>query len=101
MGINHLILSPEIIATLYPEVLVSEKAPDSGKIAAKSGRPDSRPVADYSFLGKNLRSVCFLVDHPEEKFIPDPQLTFISKILTACRYSLDDIAIINIAHQAV
>jgi len=101
MGINKLILSPEIIASLYPEALVSEKAPDSAIIPAKSGKPDSKPVADYPYLGKNLRSLCFLVDYPNEQFITEPQLTFITKMLAACKYSIDDIAIVNIAHRPV
>jgi hypothetical protein len=79
MGINHIRLSAELIAVLYPETLVTENGPDP----------------DYPFLGKNLLSICFLVSYPEDEFIPDDQLVFLQKILIACKLSLNDIALIN------
>lgn len=79
MGINHIRLSEELIAVLYPDTLVAENDPDPG----------------YPFLGKNLLSICFLVSYPNDEFIPDEQLVFLQKILTACKLSLNDIALIN------
>ncbi len=79
MGINHIRLSAELIGMLYPETLVAEKDPDTG----------------YPFLGKNHLSICFLVSYPDDEFIPDDQLVFLQKILTACKLSLNDIALIN------
>jgi hypothetical protein len=101
MGINNLSLTPEIIAALYPESLSVENGPDSGKRPVKPSIPDKKRVAAYPYLGKNLRSICFLVFNPDQEFIPETQMTFISKILAACKCSQDDIAIINIAHHEV
>jgi hypothetical protein len=76
MGIDNLQLSPALIAALYPETLV---------------------VGNDIFLGKNLRSVGFLVHQPELDFLPEEQLIFLRKMLSACKYSLDDIALVNTA----
>jgi hypothetical protein len=86
MGINQLTLSDEILAALYPETLVNP----------------SQPVLSISvcpFMGKNKRGICFLVANPNHEFLSDHQLTFLKKILAACKLDLDDIALINIARN--
>jgi len=101
MGINDFSLTDEIIAALYPESLVSEKTIGPGKkIPVKAGNP-STPIAPYPFLGQNSRSICFLVHYPDNEFIPGDQLVFLLKILTACKCSLDDIALVNTAKTQV
>jgi hypothetical protein len=97
MGIDHLELSSELIAALYPETLVIGNDPQAVK---KTGKNPSA-VGKYPFLGRNLRSICFLVNYPHVEFIPEEQLAFLLKILTACKCSLDDIALINTANSPV
>jgi hypothetical protein len=101
MGINNLSLTPEIIAALYPEILLAESSPDSDKTPAQPIMTVPKRVDPYRYLGNNLRSICFLVNNPDQEFIPETQLSLISKIMSACKCSLDDIAIINIAHQEI
>jgi hypothetical protein len=86
MGINQLTLSPELISMLYPESMVVEK---DGVAPA------------YPILGKNGKSICFLVSHPDHDFNSTEQYAFISKILAACKCSMDDIALINTARHPV
>jgi hypothetical protein len=97
MGINHLQLSPELIAALYPETLVTGTDPADIKKTGKSSGRDLPPAPAYSFLGKNLRSICFLVDYPGQDFIPDSQMGFLLRMLSACKCRLDDIALVNAA----
>jgi hypothetical protein len=99
MGINDLQLSPELIAALYPETLVTERNPMPVSSPARPG--ETRPVKTtiYSFLGMNLRSICVLVSYPNDEFIPGDQLVFLQKILEACKCSMDDIALINTHRQ--
>jgi hypothetical protein len=99
MGIDHLQLSPELIAALYPETLVAGTMGSTVKKAVKTSPPALLPA--YHFLGKNLRSVCFLVNYPDHPFLPDDKLVFITKMLTACKYNLEDISLINISKQQV
>jgi hypothetical protein len=84
MGINHLVLSPEIIRSLYPDSLV-----------------DFGEVESIPFLGKNKRSVCILCHYSEGEFLPGDQFAFLQKMLNACNYSLDDIALVNIAGKTL
>jgi hypothetical protein len=99
MGINHLQLSPELIAALYPETLVAGNDPVTVKKTIRTAKPVPEPPAAYPFLGKNIRSICFLAHYPEGEFLPEVQLDFLQKILAVCKYSLDDIALVNTAHQ--
>ncbi len=78
MGINHIRLSSELIANLYPEGLVVENQP---------------------FLGGNRRSISFLVHYPDHQFLPEEQLVFLNKILSVCKLDMDDIILLNIARS--
>ena len=101
MGINNLQLSSELIAALYPESLVIINGRDPVKKPVDANKDLPVKSAGYPFLGKNLRSICFLVSSPDEEFIPLEQLTFLQKMLTACKCSLDDIAMINTSRSFV
>lgn len=101
MGINQLQLSAELIAALYPDSLVRIENSDPVKNPAGAKKLDLPENRDYSFLGKNLRSICFLVFYPDEEFIPGGQLVFLKKILSACKCSMDDIALINTSRTPV
>jgi hypothetical protein len=100
MGINHLRLSSELIAALYPESLVAgnESAPVKENVRTPKPVADKTPV--YPFLGENNRSICFLANYPAVDFLPAEQLGFLNKMLTACKLNLNDIALLNIAHVA-
>jgi hypothetical protein len=99
MGINDLQLSPELIAALYPEILVNagDPAPVSGPV--KPRKPLPAKGHSYSFLGGNRRSLCILVYCPDAEFMPEEQFVFLQKIMAACKYSLDDIAVVNTHRQ--
>jgi hypothetical protein len=101
MGINDIKLSLSLVAALYPETLVDGRDPVPNGKPANSGLTNQTEESAYPFLGKNLQSICFLVSYPDDEFIPDEQLAFLMKILTACRFSLDDIALVNTKHKLV
>ncbi len=99
MGINHLELSPDLLSALFPDSLV-----DTGKTVSVSDIPVSsrsgvkkNPV--ISFLGGNRRSVTFLSHYPEDPYLPEDQMAFLNKMLSACKYSMEDIALVNRAKQ--
>lgn len=64
-----------MIANLYPEGLVAENNP---------------------FLGTNRRSISFLVHCPDHDFLPEEQLVFLNKMLSACKLKMDDIVLLNL-----
>ncbi len=98
MGINHLRLSSELIAALYPESLIAGNEPASVKENVRISKQIADKTPAYPFLGENSRSICFLANYPEEDFLPEEQLVFLQKMLTACKLNLNDIALLNIAH---
>jgi hypothetical protein len=97
MGIDHLLLSPELVAALYPETLVVPGFNGLPKPATAVLKPD----AFYPHLGENRRGIIFLVDYPDQVFLAADQLFFLEKILSACKYQTADIALINTARSPV
>ena len=63
--------------------------------------PQAAEPAPYKFLGNNRRRITLLVHSPGSGFMPDNQLTFLTKILEACRMTLADVAIVNNAATPV
>jgi hypothetical protein len=101
MGINEIKLTPELITELYPETLVTtiDQTPAGEYFKSRNNQPAKSLVKN--FLGKNLRSICILVYSPNDEFMPEEQRLFLQKILAACKYSLDDTAIINTSRYPV
>lgn len=52
---------------------------------------------ELNFFGGNKQHIILLVKHPDIAFITDQQLTFLSGILNACKLTLEDIGLLNIA----
>jgi hypothetical protein len=50
-----------------------------------------------NFFGGNKQHIILLVNNPGEAFISDQQLTFLSGVLNACKLTLEDIGLVNIA----
>jgi hypothetical protein len=97
MGINHLRLSSELIAALYPETLVAGDEPVQVRENVRSSKMVADPSPAYPFLGENNQTICVLAFYPEGDFLPAEQLVFLQKMLEACKYNLNDIALLNIA----
>jgi hypothetical protein len=74
-------------------------APPTTTAPAKT--PDPAEPAPYKFLGNNRRNVAIIVHSPGTPFLPDNQLSFLTKILEACRMNIGDIAIVNAATSSV
>jgi len=55
---------------------------------------------EISYFGGNKQHILLLVNDPDNAFIDDAQLTFLSGILNACKLTLEDIALVNIADNS-
>lgn len=82
MGLNDIKLSGLIIGEWYGEGLL----------------PQPQLVKS---LGNNRRRITLLVHSPGSPFLSDNQLTFLSRILEACRMTIGDVAIVNQAAAPV
>lgn len=63
----------------------------------KRGKPDlaSTDTGTISYLGNNKRKIVIIVRSPETLYLPDEDLKFLLGILSACKLSMEDIALIN------
>ena len=91
MDINNIDLSAFTVADLYRSSLV---------IPTEKNVPETTVSAPGSFqpkwLGKNAKNVLILVKHSDAIHMPDADLELLTSILTACKLSLEDVAILNL-----
>ncbi|HMR91154.1 MAG TPA: hypothetical protein PKC69_02525 [Chitinophagaceae bacterium] len=96
MSLNDIRLSPILVASLYPHSLVQPQtlpAPATVAGPAATGAVPAAPA--WISLGDNSKKVLVAVDYTGTRHLPDDELEFLIKILTACQLSLADVAIIN------
>ena len=83
MSLNNISLPSQLLADLYQHSLVN------GTATAVPAKPV------VPFLGKNGKNILILVHKPNVPYLPDAELSFLTKVLTACQLSLMDVAIVN------
>lgn len=85
MSLNEITLTGRQVADLYATVLIDADA---------GAAPAATPAVKY--LGKNLTNIAILVNDDHHPFLPDDELALLTNILTACKLSLADVAVVNI-----
>lgn len=55
------------------------------------------PMSSIAFLGSNQKKITILVNTDAAIYLPDDELNFLMGILTACKLSMADIALVNLA----
>src|SRR6476469_2598845 len=83
MSLNDIKLTNNQVAALYQSVLIEPFAKDV---------PDPKPL---SFLGGNLQNILIVVNKESAAFLTDTEFEFLTNILSACKLSIADVAIIN------
>ena len=89
MSLNDIELPAFIIQDLFQKTLVD-----------LSGNEKKQTVSvnkELNFFGGNKQHIVLIVDNPDIAFVTDQQLTFLSGILNACKLTLEDIGLLNIA----
>lgn len=98
MDLNHIKLSPQSVAELYATVLV--QSGDNNTIFSNVKEEIVyKKTADHETLkslGNNLKNILIVVSNEEAVHIPDNELTLLSSILNACKFTVADVAIVNI-----
>ena len=89
MDLNHIELPASTVAELYRSSLVipTDKMVDI---------PAQTESAAPKWLGNNKKNVLILVKHEDAIHLPDTDLALLTTILTACKLSLGDVAILNL-----
>jgi hypothetical protein len=102
MSLNNIQLPDFLIEEWYSDNLINSSPvrPAPGLPPSAAPPPSSSAPSPLKYLGNNHRHITILVHAPGSPFLPDNQLTFLTKILEACRLTLADVAIVNNAAAA-
>ncbi|MDB5252317.1 MAG: hypothetical protein JWP27_1486 [Flaviaesturariibacter sp.] len=93
MSLNDILLTPRLVAGLYPDTLVEPQCV-AAPLPATAAR--QAPAADHvSFLGMNERKILVITDAPDAVYLPESALQFLTTILGACSLGIGDVAIVN------
>ena len=87
MSLDNIQLSPFLVRQLYKRSLFEIDSVKKDPVILKA------PAISY--LGKNDKHILVIVNEPDAAFLPDTDLNLLVGILTACKLSLADIALIN------
>lgn len=90
MSLDDIVLPAQVVQELYRDVLVELTPP----VAIPAASADDSAL---TYLGDNQKQVAVIVDDPESIYLQDEALNFLLGILTACKLSMADIALINSA----
>ncbi len=98
MDLNHIKLPPTLVTGLYQSVLVNNSEEKFEEAKEPKAEPAKLPETDDAFpsLGENKKNILVTVNHEGVKHIPDDDLSFLVAMLTACKLTLGDVAIINL-----
>lgn len=96
MSFQEAILPESVIADLYKKIYLVHSANEPNEPVEIISRQEP-PI---KILGNNVKKIAIVVNHPEEVFLPEKHLEFLSKILSACKLNIGDVAIINQGYKA-
>ena len=89
MSIDNIQLPGFIIQDLFQNSLVD--------LADNEKQQRTASNNELNFFGGNKQHITLLVNNPAIAFVTDEQLTFLSGILNACKLTLEDVGLLNIA----
>ena len=103
MDLNNIEFPASLVAELYPSSLIeSNDIPAKKALMAEVGKDDVPPItikgnnATWKSLGSNHKNILIIVKSSEAVHLADNELTFLTGILTACKLTLADVAILNL-----
>ena len=100
MSLNQIQLTNQLLSHLYPDVLIETDMPGTAplpRVGEPSASPQKQaPTTSVKFLGNNAKHIALLVNYSTVPFVPDGDLSFLTNILSACKLSLADVALLNI-----
>jgi hypothetical protein len=103
MPLNNIRLNSFLAATMYKNFIVElNEIQSDEKDITPEPLSEIDPIAEteIKYLGNFKKNILLIVRNPNLAFIPDEQLNFVTSVLSACKLSLDDVAIMNIASSS-
>jgi len=93
MGLNEMELPSIVLSGLYKNSLVT--LDEEKKIV------ETKSEASSKFLGGNKKNILILAKSDDAVFVNDRQLSFLTKLLEACKMNIGDVAIVNHANNPI
>jgi len=100
MSLNDIRLFPTLAAQLYRSSLI-----EAGDIEPRheKQRPGIKEIIKeeaiasptWKYLGSNEKNILIVVNYKNTTHLPDEELSFLTSILSACKLTLGDVAIVN------
>ncbi|MBC7866428.1 MAG: hypothetical protein H7X88_02735 [Gloeobacteraceae cyanobacterium ES-bin-316] len=87
MSLDNIQLSPFLLQSLYTKTLV--------ELDPLEAIPQEAVKQTIPFLGKNDKKILLVVDEKDTAFLADNDLNLLLSILSACKLSMADIALVN------
>src|SRR6187549_818644 len=93
MSLNSIKFEPTDIAFIFKNSLVEINAEQ--QVLSKTKFETEQTVTGLKYLGENKKKTLVVVRNADAVYIPDKQLSFLTKLLSACNLNLADVAIFN------
>jgi len=87
MSLDNIQLSSQTCSILFSHNLIEDSA--SNTIT------NSQKKIEINSLGENQKKVLLLINDPSFKFLPDDEMELLTNLITACKLSMADIALVN------
>jgi hypothetical protein len=92
MSLDNILLPDIVLQGLYSKSLYN--------LETNKSALDDIQAGSISFLGNNQKKITILVNNDTAIYLPDDELNFLLGILTACKLSMADIALVNLYKNA-
>lgn len=90
MSLKAVEIDPLLLAGLYSQPLIQREGP-----ILRNPVPSAR---ELPFLGDNLQHILLVVRNPDQGFVSEEVFTALTKLLSACKLGMADVALVNLAH---
>jgi hypothetical protein len=91
MSLDNIQLPAIVIQEMFKNSLIDCKSEKQVR--------ENTSESTLTFLGNNDKQVLILVKNADSLYMPDEELTFLLGILTACKLTMNDVAIMNLHQQ--
>lgn len=95
MELNDIQLPASVIADLYRSSLIDTNN-DTKETPAKTSVANILVPGQWKYIGENKKNILVAVNYSGVLHLPDEELSFLTGMLTACKLSLADVAIVNL-----
>ena len=96
MSLNSIKLENNDVVNLFKKSLVEISEKDPALSTIEKNRESV--VDDWKYLGENKKRTLIIVRYVNAVHLPDKQLSFLTRLISACNLNLSDVAILNFHH---